>query len=107
MTQLRDDLIAVEVPEGASNFKIEPHLVRNAIVERDEIKLVWESSQITHNWVILPPGTWKLLCTTREAQDKDTICLKGESIIGLSNLPELLTSKGLDVNKNHVLLKKK
>lgn len=67
MTQLTENLFAVEVPEGASNFKIKPHYVRNHIEERDEIKLIWDSTQITHNWLILPAGNWQFICTTREA----------------------------------------
>jgi hypothetical protein len=101
MTQLTDNIFAVEVPEGASGLDINKYgggsELNYWIIKEGKQKLIVKD---------LPPGNWRILCTTRDAQDKDTICLKGESIIGLSNLPELLTSKGLDVSKNHVLLER-
>lgn len=101
MIQITDNVYAVEVPDKSQNFRVQRPYKTSAmcLYYKYGIEEQW-------NYIKLLPGTWKILCTTREATDKDTICREGESIIGLSTLPDLLTSKGLDPNKNYVLLKK-
>lgn len=132
MTQLTDKVWAVEVPDGSGAFKIMPHFVRNAITERDAIKLVWESEQITHSWVILPPGSWRFLFTTKAATEEQAASvvqiISNGKITGRPqyrrydrdnelparmwtrdsrhSLETLLRSKGLDENKNYALIEK-
>jgi hypothetical protein len=75
--------------------------------------------------VDLPPGTWEIVCTSKEAtSDKvidlvDSVDSEGRGLIfmnykngmyvfgsPLSSLRTLLTSKGCDLNKNWLILKK-
>lgn len=93
MTKLTNSVYAIEVPEGA----------KISDVTKWSLYYYLDGKQYL---ISLPPGNWRVLCTTREATDKDTICLEGESIIGLSTLPDLITSKGLDGNKNYCLIEK-
>lgn len=130
MIQLTDKVYAVDVPAGSSAFKIIPHLVSNAVTGMDAIELVWESERITHSWIILPPGSWRFLFTTKSATEEDARkvvepvnnpFLKGgnryrDYTVPQSNtiadavcnavqsLHSLLRSEGLDPNKNNYAL---
>lgn len=115
MTQLTENVFAVEVPEGASNFEICNYGLNDA--------LEYDYPQ-GHEVSDLPPGNWQLLCTTREASELQAACIVDSDGNGwkdydktsitscypftssCASLRSLLTSKGLDVNKNYVLLKK-
>ena len=110
MTQLTDNIFAVEAPEGARNIK----LFRNRIHYQD----------VGGDSIDLRPGNWQLLCTTMEATEEQLKALAvlehhnfSEWYINFigrssyftnrkSSLRSLLTSKGLDGSKNYVLLKR-
>jgi hypothetical protein len=49
----------------------------------------------------LPPGTWDIVCTS-----KDIMHRHGLGIVDASEFRTLLTSKGCDLNKNWLILKK-
>lgn len=118
MTQLTDNIYAVPVPEGAHDFVIQQHCVRNAIDERDSLKLVWESQEITHNWIILRNGSYEFLFCTSEVTEeqarkvvlKDGIFCRNYSVKNnghpfgwtddpLESLETLLASKGCEGNQ--------
>lgn len=68
----------------------------------------------------LPPGNWQLICTTKEVTEeqakgivereegefKDYECDEAVYMYAANSLRSLLTSKGLDPNKNYLLIKK-
>lgn len=62
---------ALPVPVDATDFDIVPHYVRNAIDQRDEIKVTWSSSNITHNYLILKPGNYIPLFTTQNCSEQE------------------------------------
>lgn len=117
MTKLTENLLAVEVPEGASNFEICNYGLNDA--------LEYDYPQ-GHEVSDLPPGNWQLLCTTKEATEEQAKGVVPMIVVrncdevyedyitpgdhyyyeALTSLRSLLTSKGLDGNKNYVLLKK-
>jgi hypothetical protein len=62
--------------------------------------------------VDLPPGTWEIVCTSKEATEDDCAIIAGLSfqdvVHGYSRtlFHDQLTSKGCDLNKNWLILKK-
>lgn len=130
MTQLTENVLAVEVPTMAfglmvNNYGNESELMYMLSMEDIADDDNTEETLITKK---LPPGNWQLLCTTKEATEEQAkgivewFQIKNE--IGWKNYcdPEpfrytfrdykysirsLLTSKGLDGNKNYGLLEKK
>lgn len=60
---------AVEVPEGANGFTIEDHEVRNIIDERDMKRIEWDEDRPTRPFVIIPYGTWQIVCTSKEVTE--------------------------------------
>lgn len=122
MTQLTEDVFAVEVPDKGRKFRAQrPYKTSSMRLHyKYGIEEQW-------NYIKLPPGTWQILCTTKEAteeqakgivehdtfiggyKDYDTERFHHEDpfIKATDSLNSLITSKGLDVNKNYVLLKKK
>jgi hypothetical protein len=73
--------------------------------------------------VRLPPGTWEIVCMSHEASDKQAASIVEETEYGYrgydvnndnvlhwryaySSLKSLLTSRGCDLNKNWLILKK-
>ena len=134
MTQLTDDLITFEVPEGATNFRIMKFSQPETFSYDYSIQKGDRCTTGLIAMIDLPPGTWQILCTTKEATEE--IATSIVQIISngkISGMPQyrrydrdpvkdtpakcwtrdprhaletLLTSKGLDVNKNYCLLKK-
>lgn len=137
MTQLTDKgHWALFVPDDANMFEIRRHEVINAIDQRDGKELAWQSHlQVTHNFWILPPGTWQFLFTTKgvteeqaasivEGYNQDTggddyqdyyrDYLKPNDpeffpwIAGdpVKSMNSLLRSKGCDTGKNWAIIQK-
>lgn len=133
MTQLTENVFAVEAPEYSKNYRLGKS-------ERLKGKLFYNTTldYFAAGQVIdLPPGSWQLLCTTREASEEQARVVVGSSEWyfparhtryidyahpvyennkqawahgfgkAIESLNSLLTSKGLDLNKNYCLLKKK
>lgn len=125
MINLRENIWAVEVPEGAKELHIEVSLKGSPYIgykfKDDELLNEYQN-------INLPPGTWEIVCTSKEATewqaseivehcwvenskgDEQMNCLGGNGIwfnSPLRALNSLLTSKGCDLNKNWMILKKK
>lgn len=101
MTQLTEDVFAVEVPERASGLDI------NKYRGGSELNY-WIIKEGKQNLIVidLPPGPWQLLCTTREATPEQAKEITGEEVYPSIALAGLCKSKGLDGKKNYCLLKK-
>lgn len=125
MIELRNNYWAVEVPEGAENFEILPSS------DADLQALSYEYSkpcgerydQGMMSITDLSPGTWEIVCTSKEASvahaakivedievgykgynyRKDNVLFWREPI---DSFYSLLTSKGCDLNKTYLILKK-
>jgi len=60
----------------------------------------------------IPPGTWEIVCTSKDATEDECAIISGLSlhdvVHGYSRtfFHDLLTSKGCDVNKSYSILKK-
>lgn len=111
MIHLINDIYAVEVPDPT-----------NAIISGNVI--TWKNSVAQgRGFIALPAGNWQLICTTKECTEEQAKGLVKELPVGQrwqnyngdypiwwhtakESLRSLLTSKGLDVNKNFVLIKK-
>lgn len=121
MTQLREQYWAVEVPDKYAQVTIDPV---GPI-------LMWWSYEGTETGVNLPPGTWEIVCTSKEATEEQLTGIIGPKIwggfsghiegytdyytIGMDIAPfstrkesfnSLLNAKGCDLNKNWLILKK-
>lgn len=131
MIQLREQYWAVEVPEDAKDFALH-HL-------GDIQKLVFTSAiqdplGCGGDMTILGPGTWEIICTSKEATEEQAACIVQVISNGkISGRPQylrydrdpvkdmparswtrdarhaletLLASKRCDLNKNWLILKK-
>lgn len=134
MIQLTDKHWAVEVPDDATDFKVKYYTVRNAIDQRDGYQLVWASSRPTHNFWILPPGSWQYLFITKGCTEEQAATVVRSAqfffpakhtryvdyahpydehnrqkwqqgyIKATESLQSLLRSKGCDINKNWAII---
>lgn len=110
-TQLiADTVISYEIPERAENFRIMKFSKPNTLsydysIERGERVTAGLVAMID-----LPPGNWQFVCTTKEVTTMHAPELFGHAMISdqcaQDTINSLLTSKGLDVNKNYALIKK-
>jgi hypothetical protein len=66
MTLLRENYWAVEVPEDAIDFSISEWVEKNSTNDEDRVTVNWKSSS-SNTWRALPPGTWQIICTTKDA----------------------------------------
>lgn len=124
MIQLTDSLYAVEVPENTVHVELydkDSLPVAIMVYIEDTNKLFKPGIPFP---VPLPPGNWKILCTTKEATWLQAAGIVDHFRGGFVNyesnlvpkvaaystpfvsLRSLITSKGLDGNKNYCLLKK-
>jgi hypothetical protein len=122
MINLRENIWAVEVPEGAKELHIEVSLKGSPYIgykfKDDELLNEYQN-------INLPPGTWEIVCTGMEATEEqaasivDSVDSDGRGKVYMnynngmyvfhrstSSLRTLLTSKGCDLNKNYLILKK-
>lgn len=115
MKELRENYWAVEVPDGAKNFR----------VGVDDGTPYFDYLLGTISYVIkLEPGTWEIVCTSKEATEEqaeqivEEVRLRGNiryedytrefmwQETAIESLRSLLTSKGCDLNNNYLILKK-
>jgi hypothetical protein len=134
MTKLTDSVYPVEVPEGATNFRIMKFSQPETFSYDYSIQKGDRCTTGLIAMVDLPPGNWRILCTTREATEEIAASIvqivSNGKISGMPqyrrydrdltkdmparcwtrdsrhSLETLITSKGLDINKNYVLLEK-
>lgn len=119
MTLLRDNLYAVEVPDDAKNFRFGKSEKLKGKIFYNTTLDYWAGAQL----VDVGPGTWSIVCTSREATEEHLKEIIPEMLIGdrypnyngdypvwfhsrRESLRSLLTSRGLDVNKSYLILKK-
>jgi hypothetical protein len=112
----------MEVPEDAKDFALH-HL-------GDIQKLVFTSAiqdplGCGGDMTILPPGTWEIVCTSKEATEEQAAQIVerdgngykdyaagppendyGDFVLASNSLNSLLTSKGCDLKNNYLILKK-
>jgi hypothetical protein len=114
MIQLREQYWAVEVPKKYAQITIDPI---GPI-------LMWWSFDGVETEINLPPGTWEIVCASKEASviqsmeiveqegnyfkdyDKDRFHHDIPFSSPIDSLNSLLTAKGCDLNKNYLILKK-
>jgi hypothetical protein len=134
MTKLTDSVCPVEVPEGATNFRIMKFSQPETFSYDYSIQKGDRCTAGLIAMVDLPPGNWRILCTTREATEEIAASIvqivSNGKISGMPqyrrydrdlvkdtpakwwtrdprhSLETLITSKGLNPNKNYVLLEK-
>ena len=107
MTHLRENYWAVEALEGATNFDINRYGISSElnywVIKEGKQKLIV---------IDIPPGTWEIVCTSKEATEDNCALIAGLSfqdvVHGYSRtfFHDLLTSKGCDLNKHYLILKK-
>jgi|ERR1044071_3896124 hypothetical protein len=122
MIHLREQYWAGEVPEGAERFEVS--------IQDDGIPCYtyWYKDNIDPTVICLPPGTWEIVCTSktfkawhalevlewfefaakcgfRDYSQPDDLRYPFED--HRQSLNSLLTSKGCDLNKIYLILKKK
>jgi hypothetical protein len=110
MIHLRDNYWAVEVPDP-----------QHAVISGNTI--TWSANGAQgRGFIALPPGTWDIVCTSKATEEQAASIVErdGElyldyvSFRGLQNytdnplesLKSILTSKGCDLNKTYLILKK-
>jgi hypothetical protein len=121
MVQITNTHWAVEVPEGAKELHIEVSLKGSPYIgykfKDDELLNEYQN-------IYLPPGTWEIVCTSKGATymqattivehlrggfvnyDGNSVPQTGGYDTPFKSLNSLLTSKGCDLNKNWLILKK-
>jgi hypothetical protein len=101
MIELINGYWAVEVPGKYAQITIDPV----------GPVLMWWSYEGTETGVSLPPGTWEIVCTSKEVTEDQCAIIAGLSfqdvVHGYSRtfFNDLLTSKGCDLNKAYLILK--
>lgn len=123
MTQLTDSVYAVEVPDESKWHQV-VHISPSIEVLHYYIQGGYIENKSAG--IDLPPGTWQILCMTREVteevakgiveydkfidgyKDYDTDNFHHDTpfIKAVDSLRSLITSKGLDGRKNYCLLEK-
>ncbi len=121
MINLRENIWAVEVPEGAKELHIEVSLKGSPYIgykfKDDELLNEYQN-------INLPPGTWEIVCTSKEATEEQAASIVEEVRLrgniryedytreymwqetAIDSLNSLLASNGCDLNKNWLILKK-
>jgi hypothetical protein len=110
---LRENIYAAKVPEGAESWRVEcvPSV---GIFELQFFKTSYDLDFFgdTHEFKIidLPPGTWKIICTSKEIDTGKLAEALGYAFVGIQYAKELigslLSSKGLDTDKNYCIIQK-
>jgi hypothetical protein len=117
MIELNNNYFAVEVPDGANSFQLYK-------APRSWDHLTWYQGKASFGAIRsaeLPPGDWEIICVFKKltyAEASDMVEHNGLSFrdyledypaYGLSPLESvdsLLTSKGCDLNKTYLIVKK-
>lgn len=106
------------IPEGATGFELD-----NPLSVGDLVYYLGFPSVFNFRKISLPPGNWEIIRTTKECTEEQAKEMVKELPVGQrwhnyngdppvwwhsakESLRSLLISKGLDVNKNYVLIKK-
>lgn len=114
------DIYCMPIPEDAS--AIETH-VAGGIQKIVFSSKIQDPAQCGGDMIALPPGNWEIIRTTKECTEEQAKEMVKELPVGQrwhnyngdppvwwhsakESLRSLLISKGLDVNKNYVLIKK-
>jgi hypothetical protein len=109
MTKITDSVYAVEVPEGATCIEIENYGLDDALTYIYVDKIAGKMKNVI-GVDDLPPGNWRVLCTTREVKAMHAPVLFGYAMLSdhyaQETIKALITSKGLDADKNHCLIEK-
>jgi hypothetical protein len=126
MTKLTDSVHTVEVPSMAFGLMVNNYGNESELMYMLSMSDITDDDNTEETLITkkLPPGNWRILCTTREVtplqagevvehdgdgwKDYDTDRFHHDLpfMDPLNSLSSLLTSKGLDVSKNHVLLER-
>lgn len=117
MIELRNKYWAVEVPQGAINIIIdmgyiiwkEPNYKNwcndDILSDYSKLSKYLETHKVEDDYktggMPLPIGTWEIVCAS-----KDIIAGNELGIIDASEFITLLASKGCDLNKTYLILKK-
>lgn len=130
--KLRENHWAVEVPEGAKNIEILPSSPQALSYEYSK-KSGERSDQGMLSIEDLPPGTWEIVCKSKEATEEQATGIVekhdqgwkdydpiekdemgkivefdyGSFVFAIDSFHSLLTSKGCDTKLNWLILKKK
>lgn len=112
MTNLREQFWAVEVPEGAEKYRIMNFSNPNTLSYDYSIESNGRMTKGLIAMIDLPPGTWSIVCTSKRATEDQCAKIAGvpeaDIVHGWNRtfFHDLLTSRGLDVNKQYLILKK-
>jgi hypothetical protein len=130
MIQLREQYWAVEVPSMAFGFDVNNYGNDSEYMYTLDVEDIVDEPNSDETLIVkpLPPGTWQIVCTSKEAtegQAESIVCCYGDQYIdytateqdwkehevnwfqsALPSLSSLLASKGCDINKNYLILKK-
>lgn len=107
MTELLPDIWAVEVPDDAKGFDIWEATMSLRGYKKGDLFLGYIHNGESYNEP-LPSGNWSILFSTKDAGEEDWATAFSDSCDYTSKECgiDILTSKGLDPNKNYVLIKK-
>ena len=103
MIHLREQFFAVEVPENAENIRIS-QLIGTPRLFADIPGILFA--------IKLPLGTWSIVCTSKDVTYDQCGEIAGvpeaDVVHGYNQtlFKDLLTSRGLDLNKQYLILKK-
>lgn len=127
MINLRENFWAVEVPSMAFGFDVNNYGNSSEYMYMLDVADIIDETHHDETLIAkpLPPGTWEIVCTSKEASEEqaasivDSVDSDGRGKVYMnynngmyvfhrstSSLRTLLTSKGCDLNKNYLILKK-
>jgi hypothetical protein len=99
---------AFDIPEGATNFGWQAGMFCCKLPGQPTGTWHWLTE--IDDWMRWQRGEYEVICTTKEAKAYHAPELFGYAMIGdqeaIDTLNALLASKGLDPNKNYVIIKK-
>lgn len=122
MIELQDNYWAVEVPSMAFGFDINNYGNASEYMYMLDVEDIVDAPHSDETLITksLPPGTWEIVCTSKEATEEQAAgivdkvdeyfskCYNGNRphLSAITSLNCLLTSKGCDLTKNYLILKK-
>jgi hypothetical protein len=126
MIELRNNYWAVEVPSMAFGFDVNNYGDESEYMYMLDVEDIIDEPHSDETLITkkLPPGTWEIVCTSKEASviqsmeiveqegnyfkdyDKDRFHHDIPFSSPIDSLNSLLTAKGCDLNNNYLILKK-
>jgi hypothetical protein len=105
MIQLRDNIFATEVPSMAFGFDVNNYGDESEYMYMLAVEDIIDEPHSDETLIAkkLPPGTWEIVCVSKDAIEGRILPGSEEMVY---HIGDLLASKGCDLKLNWLILKK-